>query len=51
MADKKVHLACVECGHRNYATARSQTAVRTERLELRKFCKHCKKHTLHKEEK
>jgi large subunit ribosomal protein L33 len=45
---KKVILACVECGSRNYSTAGKDT---TERLELKKFCKTCATHTIHRETK
>ena len=39
MSQKKVALECTKCGARNYTiTANPQ---RQERLELRKFCKHC----------
>ncbi|EFH29906.1 ribosomal protein L33 [Lactobacillus jensenii JV-V16] len=44
---KKAALACTICGSRNYSITASKT--RTERLEIKKFCKHCKKMTLHKE--
>ncbi|MFC6314072.1 MULTISPECIES: 50S ribosomal protein L33 [Lapidilactobacillus] len=47
MAVKKVALACTVCGSRNYTI--SENNQRTERLEVKKFCKHCGKHTLHKE--
>ncbi|GEL12841.1 hypothetical protein FC15_GL001168 [Lapidilactobacillus concavus DSM 17758] len=47
MAGKKVALACTVCGSRNYTI--TENAQRAERLEVRKFCKHCGKHTLHKE--
>ncbi len=51
MAAKKLVLACTVCGARNYASPKSESSTRTERLELKKFCKHCKKHTLHREDK
>ncbi|PLS10279.1 50S ribosomal protein L33 [Neobacillus cucumis] len=46
---KKVILACVACGSRNYSTASKET--QTERLELKKFCKTCATHTIHRETK
>ncbi|PFN77933.1 50S ribosomal protein L33 [Bacillus sp. AFS076308] len=46
---KKVILACVECGSRNYSTAGTET--QTKRLELKKFCKTCATHTIHRETK
>ncbi|HET7657436.1 MAG TPA: 50S ribosomal protein L33 [Bacillales bacterium] len=45
----KVALACSECGQRNYSLQKSGS--RTERLELKKYCKSCKTHTIHRETK
>ncbi|UDM31869.1 50S ribosomal protein L33 [Lentilactobacillus laojiaonis] len=47
MAYKKVALACSDCGSRNYTISSSST--RTERLEVKKFCKYCGGYTLHRE--
>jgi len=47
---KKVILICSECLSRNYVTSKNKTNA-TERLELKKFCPRCNKHTLHKETK
>ncbi len=41
-------LACDVCKRRNYITYKSQ-AMRTKRLQLRKYCRWCRQHTLHKE--
>ncbi|MBQ6367951.1 MAG: 50S ribosomal protein L33 [Erysipelotrichaceae bacterium] len=46
----RVILTCSECLSRNYSTYKNKK-VSTERLELRKYCKHCNKMTLHKETK
>lgn len=46
----KVKLACTECKQRNYDTNKNKK-VTTERIELKKYCKFCKKHTLHRETK
>lgn len=46
--NKKGALACTECGQRNYSLTSPQ-GNRSERLEVKKFCKYCNKHTLHKE--
>lgn len=43
-------LACTECKQRNYFTQKNKKND-PDRLELRKYCKHCGKHTLHKETK
>ncbi|WP_368653590.1 50S ribosomal protein L33 [Ornithinibacillus sp. 4-3] len=46
----KVILACSVCLNRNYSTYKNQTTT-LERLEVKKFCKHCNSHTLHRETK
>jgi large subunit ribosomal protein L33 len=46
----KVKLACTDCKQRNYDTAKNKRE-NPERIELNKYCKFCKKHTLHKETK
>jgi len=43
-----VILACTECKQRNYTTTRNKRTS-TERLELKKYCRHERKHTLHRE--
>jgi large subunit ribosomal protein L33 len=45
-----VTLACSECKNRNYTTTRNKKTM-TEKLELKKFCPSCRKHTPHKETK
>lgn len=50
MKKRKSALACSVCGSRNY-TLDSSNKIRTERLEVKKFCKYCGKHTLHRETK
>lgn len=50
MKTNKVALACSDCGSRNYTKPVSE-GHRTERLELKKYCKYCGKHTLHRETK
>lgn len=47
---KKIILICSECLSRNYQTTK-KTETATERLELKKYCPHCGKHTIHKESK
>ena len=46
----KVTLACSECKQRNYDTIKNKQN-NNERIELQKYFKFCKKHTLHKETK
>ncbi|MBT8762868.1 50S ribosomal protein L33 [Desulfohalobiaceae bacterium Ax17] len=43
-------LACSACKRRNYATTKNKRNT-TSKLELKKFCPFCGKHTLHKETK
>jgi large subunit ribosomal protein L33 len=45
-----ITLQCSECKRRNYTTSRNKKK-QTERLEVNKYCKFCRKHTLHKEVK
>ena len=46
----KVTLACTECKQRNYNTKKNKKNDPV-RLELKKYCKFCRKHTLHRETK
>jgi large subunit ribosomal protein L33 len=43
-----VSLQCPECKRRNYTTTRNKKTQK-EKIELKKYCKFCQKHTLHKE--
>jgi len=45
----KIHLKCKNCGEQNYTTSRNKD--QKEKLALKKYCKRCRKHTLHVEEK
>ena len=45
-----ITLACTECKRRNYSTTKNKKTM-TDRLELKKYCKFCQKHTIHKETK
>ncbi len=50
MAREYIALACQECKRRNYVTTKKRGGGgTTERLKLRKYCKWCRKHTLHQE--
>ncbi|HEY4578473.1 MAG TPA: 50S ribosomal protein L33 [Savagea sp.] len=44
----KIVLCCEQCSARNYSVPvrNNQTS---ERLTLKKFCKHCNAHTIHKQ--
>lgn len=46
----KVTLVCTECKQRNYETKKNKKND-PDRLEMNKYCKFCRKHTLHKETK
>ena len=46
----KITLVCGECKERNYDTVKNKKND-PDRLEMKKFCKFCRKHTLHKESK
>ena len=46
----RVTLACDECKQRNYNTMKNKTND-PDRLEMKKYCRFCRKHTLHKETK
>ncbi len=43
-----VKLKCSECGNINYWSKRNKKKIK-EKLELKKYCPKCKKHTIHKE--
>ncbi len=47
MERKKVILICDECLSRNYSLFKSQSL--DKKIELKKYCSNCNKHTLHKE--
>ena len=47
---EKVILVCEECLSRNYTTEKNKLNT-TERVVIKKFCKKCNKHTVHKETK
>ncbi len=46
----EIGLTCSECKNRNYVTFINKKNM-SGKLQLNKYCKHCKKHTLHKESK
>ena len=41
---------CQECKNRNYTTTKNKKTT-PDKLELKKFCSSCRKHTAHKETK
>jgi len=46
----KITLACTDCKQRNYDTKKNKKND-PDRLEMKKYCRFCRKHTLHKETK
>ena len=46
----KITLSCTECKQRNYNTMKNKQNT-PDRLEMNKYCRFCRKHTLHKESK
>lgn len=47
---ENISLACSECKRKNYTTMKNKK-TNTEKLELSKYCRFCRKHTAHKEGK
>lgn len=43
-----ITLACHDCRERNYLTSKNRRND-PDRLELRKYCRRCRQHTLHRE--
>ena len=43
-----VTLACGECKERNYTTEKNRDNDK-ERMELNKYCRRCRHHTLHRD--
>ena len=48
--DNLIKMECTECKRVNYFSRKNKKILK-ERLELKKFCKWCKKHQPHKETK
>jgi len=46
----RITLACTECKQRNYDMMKNKKND-PDRIELSKYCRFCKKHTVHKETK
>ena len=45
-----IQLACVDCKERTYTTEKNKKND-PNRIELRKYCPRCRRHTLHREAK
>ncbi len=46
----KITLECTGCKQRNYMTTKNKQTNR-DRLEIKKYCRFCMRHTPHKETK
>ncbi len=47
---EQVKLVCTECKEENYDTNKNKK-LNPERLEMKKYCPRCRRHTNHKEKK
>jgi large subunit ribosomal protein L33 len=45
-----IKLQCSQCKRNNYFSHRNKKTVK-EKIALKKYCKHCRQRTLHKETK
>jgi large subunit ribosomal protein L33 len=45
-----ITMQCGDCKERNYSTTKNRKTT-PDRIELKKFCRRCRKHTAHKEVK
>ena len=43
-----ITFACSECKNRNYSSWKNKKVTK-DKIELSKYCRHCRKHTPHKE--
>ena len=48
MAQEHIIFECTQCKNRGYHSTKNKKK-HPDKLELKKFCKSCKKHTVHKE--
>jgi len=48
--EKLIGFECTECHNINYYSTKNKKTIK-EKLELKKYCANCKKHTPHKETK
>jgi len=46
----KITLACQDCKQRNYNTMKEKKN-HPDRMEVKKYCRYCNKHTAHRETK
>ncbi|MBN1256063.1 MAG: 50S ribosomal protein L33 [Deltaproteobacteria bacterium] len=43
-----ITVACTECKRRNYTTTKNKK-TKPDKLDVKKYCRFCQKHTLHRE--
>ena len=43
-----ISLACTECKRRHYTMTKNKS-LHPDRVELNKYCRWCRKHTIHRE--
>jgi len=48
MPQEVILFECTVCKNRNYSSTKNKKK-NPDKLERKKFCRHCRKHTLHKE--
>ncbi|MEK7648816.1 MAG: 50S ribosomal protein L33 [Patescibacteria group bacterium] len=48
--DRIIGLECTKCRRMNYHSEKNKKKLKN-RLELKKYCRHCKAHVAHKETK
>ncbi|MFH1737719.1 MAG: 50S ribosomal protein L33 [bacterium] len=48
MPREHIIVACTECKQRNYSSLKNKR-THPERLELKKYCRFCGRHTVHRE--
>jgi len=44
----RITLACTECKQRNYSADKNRQRQQ-QRLEMKKYCRFCRRHTVHRE--
>ena len=50
MARDIIQMVCQECKRRNYTTTKNKRNT-PDKLEFKKYCSHCRTHTVHRESK
>ncbi|NLJ39255.1 50S ribosomal protein L33 [Atribacter laminatus] len=50
MVQETITFECTDCRRRNYQGMKNKKN-KSARLEFKKYCPHCRKHTIHKEMK